>query len=388
MAVPLTVAALVAPPVPARAAPGRPAAERTAAPGDPVGGPRLASSGIVVNKAPGVPELPKIDAKSYLIADGTTGQVLAAKDAHGHHLPASTLKVLTAATLVPRLDADRLVRPSQTACNVEGTKVGLTPKMKYKVSDLFYSLLMMSANDSAVALAEANGGVKKTLGDMNAYAKKLNALDTVAGSTNGLDKDLGLSVRTQHTSAYDLVLILREGMKNPDFREYISQIDHDFPAPPTKKERKQGKKGGYPIHTHNRLLEGERHSYTGMLGGKNGYTIAAKQTYVAAAQRNGHTIYISLMSAEVQPSELATELLDWGFAAQGKVQPVGTLAEPVGAEKEAAQSEKGLLPDAPLASEDSSRTWVVVAGGAAGAVLAVAALLVVLRRRRRDDPFA
>ncbi|MFV2212834.1 D-alanyl-D-alanine carboxypeptidase family protein [Actinomadura sp. LOL_016] len=386
VAVPLTVAALVAPPVPARAAPGRPTAERTPAPGDPVGGPRLAGGGVVVNKAPGVPALPKIDAASYLIADGTTGDVLAAKDAHGHHLPASTMKVLTAATLVPRLDADRPVRPSQTACDVEGTKVGLTPKMKYKVSDLFYSLLMMSANDSAVALAEANGGVRKTLADMNAYARKLNALDTVAGSTNGLDKDLGLDVRTQHTSAYDLVLILREGMKNADFREYISQIDHDFPAPPTKKERKQGKKGGYPIHTHNRLLAGERHEYTGMLGGKNGYTIAAKQTYVAAAQRNGHTIYISLMGAEVQPSELATQLLDWGFAAQGRAQPVGKLAEPVGAQKKADQS-GSLLPDAPLASEDSSRTWVVVAGGAAGAVLAVGTLLLVLRRRRRDDPF-
>ncbi|MFD0900181.1 D-alanyl-D-alanine carboxypeptidase family protein, partial [Actinomadura sediminis] len=377
-----------APPVPARAAPGRPAAERTAAPADPVGGPQLASRGIVVDEAPGVPELPKIKAASYLIADGATGDVLAAKDAHGHHLPASTIKVLTAAALVPRLDADRLVRPSQAACDVEGTKVGLTPKMKYKVSDLFYSMLMMSANDSAVALAEANGGVPKTLADMNAYARKLNALDTVAGSTNGLDKDLGLNVRTQHTSAYDLVLILREGMKNADFREYISQIDHDFPAPPTKKQREQGKKGGYPIHTHNRLLPGERHEYPGMLGGKNGYTIAAKQTYVAAAQRNGRTVYISLMGAEVQPSELATQLLDWGFAAQGKARPVGRLAEPVGAEKEAADQSGNLLPDAPLASDDSSRTWVVVAGGAAGAVLAAGTLVLVLRRRRRDDPFS
>ncbi|QFG27006.1 D-alanyl-D-alanine carboxypeptidase [Actinomadura sp. WMMB 499] len=386
---PLTVAALVAPPVPARADQGRPEAARTNAPGarPPVGGARLASGGIVVNEAPGVPALPEIDVASYLVADGTTGNVLAAKDAHGHHLPASTMKVLTAAALIPRLDADRQVRPSQAACDVEGTKVGLTPKMKYKVSDLFYSLLMMSANDSAVALAEANGGVERTLADMNAYARKLNALDTVAGSTNGLDKDLGLDVRTQHTSAYDLVLVLREGMKNADFRRYISAIDHDFPAPRTKEQRKQGKPGGYPIHTHNRLLPGQRNEYTGMLGGKNGYTIAAKQTYVAAAQRNGHTIYIALMGGAVQPSEPATELLDWGFAARGKAQPVGKLAEPVGAEKKADQS-GNLLPDAPLASEDGSRTWVVVAGGAAGAVLAVGTLLLVLRRRRRDDPFS
>ncbi|NED57500.1 D-alanyl-D-alanine carboxypeptidase, partial [Micromonospora aurantiaca] len=99
-----------------------------------------------------------------------------------------------------KLDPNRLVRPSQKACDVEGTKVGLTPKMQYKVSDLFHAMLMMSANDAAYTLAEADGGVRKTLADMNAEAKRINARDTLAGSPNGLDKDLGLDVRTQHTS--------------------------------------------------------------------------------------------------------------------------------------------------------------------------------------------
>jgi D-alanyl-D-alanine carboxypeptidase (penicillin-binding protein 5/6) len=330
-----------------------------------------------------VPASPRIKAASYLIADADTGQVLAAKDPHGHYLPASTLKTLTALALVPKLDPNRLVRPSQKACDVEGTKVGLTTKMRYKVSDLFHALLMMSANDAAVTLAEADGGMRKTLADMNAEAKRLNAHDTVAGSPNGLDKDLGLSVRTQHTSAYDLALILREGMKNPQYRAYMQAIDHKFPAPPTKKERKKGKKvGGYPIHTHNHMLPGERHAYPGMLGGKNGYTIAAQQTFVAQARRGGHTIVISLMRADRPPSAYAAKLLDWGFAARGKVQPVGTLVPPRQAEK-TAERDPGVLPDAPLASDDSSRRWLLVGGGAVGALLAITALFVVLRRRRR-----
>ncbi|HEY8481019.1 MAG TPA: D-alanyl-D-alanine carboxypeptidase [Spirillospora sp.] len=391
VAAPATAAAPPAPGArPLAAPPAGPGGAATSAPPSPqrtetVGGPQLAGRGIVVNKAPGVPALPKIKAGSFLVADAETGDVLAAKDPHGRYLPASTIKTLTALTLVPKLDKNHMVRPSQEACDVEGTKVGLTTKMSYKVSDLFHALMMMSANDAAVALAEANGGLEKTIADMNAEAKRINAHDTRAGSVNGLDRDLGLTVRTQHTSAYDLALILREAMKHPDFRTYVQAIDHKFPAPPTKKERKRGKKvGGYPIHTHNRMLPGERHEYRGMLGGKNGYTIAAQQTFVAEARRGGRTLVISLMKADRQPAEYAAKLLDWGFAAHGKVEPVGVLVspgDPAQAKKKAESG--GVLPDAPLASDDTSRRWLLVGGGAVGALLAIAVLFVVLRRRRR-----
>lgn len=377
--IPLAAASLVA-------APALAAAPATAAapPEDTVGGPQLAGRGVVVNQAQGVPAPPKIKAGSYLVADADTGDVLAARDPHGRYLPASTIKTLTALALVSRLDPKRQVRPSQQACDVEGTKVGLTPKMRYKVSDLFHAMLMMSANDAAVTLAEANGGMRKTLADMNAEAKRINAHDTLAGSPNGLDKDLGLSVRTQHTSAYDLALILREGMKNPGYRSYMQAIDYKFPAPPSKKERKKGKKvGGYPIHTHNHMLPGERQSYAGMLGGKNGYTVAAQQTFVAQARRGGHTMVVSLMKADRPPSAYAAKLLDWGFAARGKVQPVGVLVAPGTPKTAKKDNAQGMLPDAPLASDGTDRAWMLVGGGTVGALLAMAVLFVVLRRRRR-----
>ncbi|TDD93689.1 D-alanyl-D-alanine carboxypeptidase family protein [Actinomadura rubrisoli] len=385
--VPLVAVSLTAPPATA-AGVGR-AARHAAPPADPVGGPQLAGRGMVVNQAAGVPAPPKIKASSYMVADADTGEVLAAKDPHGKYLPASTLKTLTALALVPKLDPDRLVRPSQRACDVEGTKVGLTPKMQYKVSDLFHALMMMSANDAAVTLAEADGGMAKALADMNAEARRINARDTLAGSPNGLDKDLGLNIRTQHTSAYDLALILREGLRNADYRKYVQAIDFQFPAPPSKSQRKKGRKvGGYPIHTHNKLLPGERYAYTGMLGGKNGYTIAAGQTYVAAARRGGHTIVISLMKADMPPSKYATELLDWGFATRGKIKPVGTLVAPGDASETRKDGSGSLLPDAPLASDDSTRMWMLVGGGAVGAGLAIGVLFLVLRRRRRDGSSA
>jgi D-alanyl-D-alanine carboxypeptidase (penicillin-binding protein 5/6) len=352
-----------------------------------VGGAQLAGKGVVVNAAPGVPAAPKIKAGSYLIADADTGEVLAAKDAHGRYLPASAIKTLTALTLVAKLKPGQLVRPTQATCDVEGTKVGLTPKMEYKVSDLFHALMMMSANDAALALAQANGGLAKTLADMNAEARRINARDTLAGSPNGLDKDLGLDVKTQHTSAYDLALILREGLKNADFRKYVETIDHRFPAPPSKKERKKGKKvGGYPIHTHNRMLPGQSQEYEGMIGGKNGYTIAARQTFVAAARRGGHTIVISLMRADEQPSRLAADLLDWGFAARGKAEPIGALVPPgdPNAGKKATDAHK-LLPNNPLTRDDSAGGWSLLLGGAAGAALAGGVLFLAFRRRRRTS---
>ncbi|MFC4910621.1 D-alanyl-D-alanine carboxypeptidase family protein [Actinomadura gamaensis] len=350
----------------------------------PVGGPQLASRGVVVNPAAGVPAPPNIHAASWVIADADTGEVLAARDPHGQYLPASTLKTLTALTLIPKLDANRKVRPSQAACDVEGTKVGMTPKMDYTVDQLFHALMMMSANDAAVTLSEANGGVKKTIADMNAEARHLHAGDTLAASPNGLDVDLGLNVHTQHTSAYDLALILRQGMKDPAYRKYVQALNYWFPAPPDKQQKKKHKAGGYPIYTHNRMLPGQPHAYAGMLGGKNGYTVTAEQTFVAEAKRGGHTILISLMKADVPPSPYAAKLLDWGFAARGKVKPVGTLVEPGDAGAKADGSgDKGAGGQSAIEKASSSRTWMVVGGGAIGALIAIGVLFLVLQRRHR-----
>ncbi|WP_245627897.1 D-alanyl-D-alanine carboxypeptidase family protein [Actinomadura oligospora] len=351
----------------------------------PVGGAQLAGRGVIVNTAAGVPAPPNIHAASWVIADADTGEVLAAKDPHGQYLPASTLKTLTALTLIPKLDAARKIKPSQSACDVEGTKVGMTPKMAYSVDQLFHALMMMSANDAAVTLSEANGGLKKTVADMNGEARTLHAGDTLAGSPNGLDVDLGLNVRTQHTSAYDLALILRQGMKDPAYRKYVQALNFWFPAPPDKKQKKKHKPGGYPIYTHNRMLPGQPHAYTGMLGGKNGYTVTAEQTFVAEAKRGGHTILISLMKADIPPSPYAAKLLDWGFAARGKVKPVGTLVEPGdGTKADAAGGEDG--GQSAIEKASSSRTWMVVGGGAVGALIAIGVLfLVIHRRHRRGD---
>jgi D-alanyl-D-alanine carboxypeptidase (penicillin-binding protein 5/6) len=368
-------ATAAAPPAPARAA-GR---------SEPIGGPQLGARGVVVDQTAGLRPPKLAGAGSYLIADGDTGDVLAARDPHGRYLPASTLKTLTAISLIPKLDADALIRPTRRTCDVEGTKVGMTPKLKYKVADLFRAALMVSGNDAAVALTQALGGYQRAIDTMNAEARRLQAGDTLAGSPNGLDVDLGLSIKTQHTSAYDLALIMRQGLRLPDFRSYVGTVNAKWPALPTKKQRKKGKKiGGYPIYSHDRLLPGEPYGYPGMIGGKNGYTNAAQQTYVGAARRGGHTIIIALMHSPTLWT-YATQLLDWGFKARGNVKPVGRLVDPVDARTP--RREHPAARDAgPLTrltgGDDSGTGWLLPLGGA-GAALVAGGLVLVVRRRRR-----
>jgi len=358
---------------------------------EPVGGPQLGSTGVVVDRSAGL-KPPKLDASSYLIADGDTGEVLAAKDPHGKYLPASTLKTLTAISLIPKLDADAKVRPTQRTCNVEGSKVGMTPKLTYQVSDLFKAALMVSGNDASLALTQAHGGLKRTLSTMNGEARRLQANDTLAGSPNGLDVDLGLNVKTQHTSAYDLGLIMRQGLRLPDFRKYVGTVHARWPTLPNKKQRKKGKKtASYPIYSHDRLLPSEPHEYPGMIGGKNGYTNAAQQTFVGAARRDGHTIIISLMHSP-QLWTYATDLLNWGFKARGKVKPVGKLVDPLPAEnaqaKQQQQPSKNHGVGAQLQPISDGRRdeggWGTPLVGTALVVAVVGGLGLIVYRRRRQ----
>ncbi|MEV0617279.1 D-alanyl-D-alanine carboxypeptidase [Nonomuraea sp. NPDC050404] len=279
----------------------------SAAPTTPVGGEALGSRDLVAPA--GVKQPPKSKATSYVIADADTGQVLAAKDAHGRYLPASTLKTLTALTLISKLDKNRKIRPSRNACNQEGSAVGLSVKATYKIDDLFKALMMSSGNDAAMALAEANGSLAQTMNDMNAEAKRLQANDTVAKTPSGLDKP------GQSSSAYDLALIARAGLANADFRRYISTKTAKFPAP----------KGYYEISNHNKLLW----RYPGMIGVKNGWTTKAQASFVGAATRGGHTILVSIMRHEGFFWEEVSKLLDWGFSVRGKAAPVGQLVDPL-----------------------------------------------------------
>lgn len=332
-----------------------------------VGGDQLATRGVAVSAD--APALPATTAAGWLVADLDTGAVLAAKDPHGLYAPASTLKTLTALTLIPKLDSHQLVQPTFDDVNVEGSKVGLVDTVRYPVSELFTSMLVVSGNDAALALATANGGLGKTVHEMNLEAQRLQAHDTVAVNDNGLD------ARGQHSSAYDLALIAREAMKLPDFRSYVA----------TKRTYIRGARKNAPIaiSSHDKLL----YNYPGAIGIKNGFTVAARATFVGAATRGGHTLVVTLMRTAPRYWPEAASLLDWGFKATAAgVAPVGQLVDPLGAD--ATVSQANAAPAAPVkqvtkaASESTGSGLPLLPSAVVGAGLVVMGTGVVRGRRR------
>ena len=273
----------------------------------------LDGAGVVVDgHAP-----PKVWAKSWVVADADTGQILAAKDAHERLRPASTLKTLTAVTLLPQLDLQSSYRVQWEDARVVGSAVGIVPGSRYSIDQLFYGLMLPSGNDAAKALASAAGGLHHTVRAMNAEADALGAHDTRAVNPTGLDAP------GQFTSAFDLAIFAREGLADRDFRRFVSTVSTPFPAQEPKQDKRRDT---YMIYNQNPLLlEG----YRGILGVKTGYTTKAGRTFVAAAHRGGHTLIVTLMGI-LEPSENAAKrLLAWGFSQRDALTAVGSLDEPV-----------------------------------------------------------
>lgn len=280
-------------------------------PAAPVGGEALAGCGVIV--AAGAPPVPAdVSAEAWLVADLDTGDVIAARDPHGRHRPASLIKVLTAMQAINELPLNRIVPGSRDDANIEGTKVGVDADGRYTVSDLLHGLLMYSGNDAAHALATQLGGKDVALGKINTLAGKLGGRDTRAATPSGLDGP-GMS-----TSAYDMGLFYRYAFNNPVFADIVRTRSYDFPDAPGQPP--------YPVENDNKLL----YNYPGALGGKTGYTDDAGQTFVGAAQRDGRRLVAVLLRGTRQPIapwEQAARLLDYGFATPPGTK-IGTLIEP------------------------------------------------------------
>ena len=282
-----------------------------AVPPKPVGGEALASCGIVT--APDTPPLPgDVSAEAWLVADLDSGAIVAARDPHGRHRPASIIKVLVAMASINAFNLNKSVVGTADDAAAEGTKVGVDDGGTYTINQLLHGLLMHSGNDAAHALAMQLGGMETALEKINVLAAKLGGRDTRVATPSGLDGP-GMS-----TSAYDIGLFYRYAWQNPAFANIVATRTFDFPG--------HGDHPGYQLENDNKLL----YNYPGALGGKTGYTDDAGQTFVGAANRDGRRLMAVLLHGTRQPIapwEQAEHLLDYGFGTARGTQ-IGTLIEP------------------------------------------------------------
>ncbi|MFG2962234.1 MULTISPECIES: D-alanyl-D-alanine carboxypeptidase family protein [unclassified Streptomyces] len=285
-----------------------------------IGGERLARGGIQVRGATGLPK--KITARAWLLADCTSGEVLASCNAHRRLAPASTLKMLFADTVLKKFERSGRykVKDSDISDVPSGSSlVGIKPGLTYTVEQLWQGVFLRSGNDAVHVLSHMNGGIAKTVAEMQAKAVDLQALDTHVVSPDGFDH------KGQLSSAYDLTLFARHGLKDDEFRGYCGTKTADFPA---------GGKKTFQIQNTDRLLTGSwgLDTYKGLFGVKNGYTSNAGNTFTGAATRDGRTLLVTVMhpaSGNNAVYEETAALLDWGFGKGSSAQSVGLLVDPL-----------------------------------------------------------
>ena len=243
---------------------------------------------------------PVIMAEVGLVMDMQSGQILYAKDVDKQMYPASTTKILTCIIAMEKSDPQELVKVSHRAAGVEGSAIGLQVDEQLKMEDLLFALMLNSANDAAVAIAEhMAGSVEEFAVLMNEKAREVGALNSNFVNPNGLPD-------TEHyTTAGDLALIGRYAMQNKEFRSLVTTVNREIERGVPEEMKPQTW-----LWNTNQLLN----RYTGALGVKTGYTVQAGQCLVAAAGREGREMLAVVMKCDGNSHYSdASALLDHGF---------------------------------------------------------------------------
>lgn len=238
---------------------------------------------------------PTITATAAVLMDARTGQVLYERASHLRWPPASTTKILTAILVREHLSLDHGVPISARAsAQRSGSAIGLEAGERWRVRDLLYALLLNSANDAAVALAEA------TSGSVEAFARLMNEKARAMGARNShFVVPHGLYHPEHYSTAYDLALIARYALRDP----VLAQI---FRTQRWTVNRPGG--GVQVLENRNRLLR----IYPGADGVKTGWISQSGQCLVASATRdNWQLIAVILNSSDIYSD--VSRLLDYGF---------------------------------------------------------------------------
>ena len=236
----------------------------------------------------------EISAKSAVLIDATSGQVLYEKDAELRLPMASTTKIMTALCALELATPDDVITVDARAVGIEGSSVYLCENEQLTLLHLLYALLLASANDAATAIAIGTAGSVEAFADyMNQKAKALGLKNTHFENPHGLDSE------QHYTTAHDLALIAREVLAHPLLRTMCSTRKITIP---------QGE-GVRVLVNHNKLLR----LYDGAIGVKTGFTKKSGRCLVSAAERDGLTLIAVTLAAPDDWND-HTRMLDAGFS--------------------------------------------------------------------------
>ncbi len=256
---------------------------------------------------------PEINGRAGVLIDAESGRLLWSYRGQEPLPPASTTKIMTGLLALEKLHPDEIVHISPRAQAQTGSRVFLTSGETYRVRELVEALLLASANDAAVALAEhMSGSVEEFAREMNRRARELGAAHSNFCNPHGLPDDDHL------TSAYDLALITREAMQNEDFARLVATRESTMSWPGRDEDR--------VLYNRNRLLSMDEE--LGMDGVKTGFTSAAGNCLVGSSTRDGQQLLAVVLggSPDTYFGDVR-DLLQFGFDNYPRRQLVGARQE-------------------------------------------------------------
>jgi D-alanyl-D-alanine carboxypeptidase (penicillin-binding protein 5/6) len=243
-----------------------------------------------------------LTARAALLMDASTGKILFQKEADLRLPPASTTKVVTAIlTLESGRKLSESITVSKEATRVPASKLYLRPGQNVPIEELLYGIMLASANDASMVLAEGIGGSVERFTEQ--MTKKAHSI----GATNShFTNPHGLTAPDHYSTARDLAVIFRYAMRNTLFREIVLTKFSSVNTTAVVKKKVVPRR--ISVRNHNRLLW----DFDGAIGGKTGYTVAAQKCFVGAVQRNGVTLIVSILGARDQWGD-TKRLLEYGF---------------------------------------------------------------------------
>lgn len=262
---------------------------------------------IIMSFIPVYGDEPVVTAPSAILIDAKTGKVLYEKNADEKRYPASTTKVMTGLLAVEHGKLDEIVTIGKNPPLVEigSSQIYLVQDEQLTMEQLLYALMLESANDAAVAIAEhISGSVEEFAKLMNAKAKELGAVNTNFVNPNGLHND------NHYTTARDLALIAKHAMTLEKFRNVVKEVKYTIPKTNKQDERNY-------ITNSNKLIwkTYDKFRYEYATGIKTGYTVKAKQCLVGGAKKGDMELISVVMGAEGQNIYSDTvNLFEYGFA--------------------------------------------------------------------------
>lgn len=252
----------------------------------------------------GWPAGPNIEGESAVLMDAVTDTVLYSKNADNKLYPASITKIMTALLVCENLDMnDSLTMSEAAAYGIEAGSSTIYAETGevFTVEQAVMALMLESANEMALALAEkTSGSVKKFVELMNQRAAQLGCKHTHFNNPNGLHDE------KHYTTANDMMKIAKAAWYNPLFRKFVTTQTYEIP--PTNKQPETR----YLLN-HHKMLAGQSYAYDGVLGGKTGYTTNAGNTLVTYAKRGNSILLAVVLNSTNGAFPDTASLLDYGF---------------------------------------------------------------------------